>query len=70
MARAPMTLPPVKTVLLVCLSAPDRARPITAASPAARELESDIRTSFIPVRVLIYPLYLIQVQALFCSAGL
>ncbi len=61
MARAPMTLPLVKTVFLVCLSAPDRAQPITAATG----LESDIRASFLSVRVPIYSLYLLQVQALF-----
>ncbi len=61
MARAPMTLPLAKTVFLVCLSAPDRARPITAATG----FESDIWTSYISVRVLIYALCLIQVQTLF-----
>ncbi len=56
-----MTLPLAKTVFLVCLSAPDRAQPITAATG----LESDIRASSISVRVLIYSWYLIQVQAFF-----
>ena len=61
MARAPMTLPLVKTVFLVCLSAPDRAQPIAVATG----LESAIRTSFISVRVLFSSLYVIQVQAPF-----
>ncbi len=61
MATAPIALALAKTIFLVCLSAPDRARPIAAATG----LESDIRTSFISVRVLTYALCLLQVQALF-----